>query len=136
MQPPRGPPVDGTRRNPEPVRRGWQARGAVNGRRLATWYALRDAAQILGLSSDALRRRFERNAQRMPDGVTEATIDGVRARKFGNRWRISFGAGWAYDHLGIGVPFLASAALVLGTLLLSVGMDEFMHHPKPAGVTA
>lgn len=34
-------------------------------------------------------------------------------------------AGWAYDHLGIGVPFYAAAVLVMGTLLLGFGMGEY-----------
>jgi multidrug resistance protein len=35
-------------------------------------------------------------------------------------------AGWAYDHLGVGVPFWAAAALVLGTLLLGMGMEGYL----------
>jgi hypothetical protein len=58
------------------------------------WYALRDAAAILSLSPEALRKQFERNVVRAPDGGTEALVDGVRARKFANRWRVSFGERW------------------------------------------
>jgi hypothetical protein len=58
------------------------------------WYALRDAAPLLGLSPAALRKQFERKATRTPDGGTEAVVDGVRARKFANRWRVSFGKAW------------------------------------------
>ena len=58
------------------------------------WYPLRDAAQMLSLSPDALRKQLERNVRRAPDGGTEAHIDGVRARKFANRWRVSFGRAW------------------------------------------
>ena len=36
-------------------------------------------------------------------------------------------AGFAYDHLGIGVPFYTSAAVVLATLLLGVGLE---HHVR------
>jgi hypothetical protein len=61
----------------------------------ARWYTLRDAASILGLSSDALRKQFERRCARVPDGGTEAHVDGVRARKFANRWRVSFGEAWS-----------------------------------------
>jgi hypothetical protein len=58
------------------------------------WYALRDAAPMLGLSCSALRKQFERRATRARDGGTEALVDGVRARKFANRWRVSFGKPW------------------------------------------
>ena len=68
---------------------------SLNDRPPARWYALRDAAAILGLSPDGLRKQLERRAQRAPDGGTEAVIDGVRARKFSNRWRVSFGAAWS-----------------------------------------
>ncbi|HEX6054126.1 MAG TPA: MFS transporter [Gemmatimonadaceae bacterium] len=34
-------------------------------------------------------------------------------------------AGFAYDHLGIGVPFYTSAAVVLATLLLGVGLEQY-----------
>jgi len=61
---------------------------------VARWYALRDAAEILGLSPGALRKLLERRAQPARDGVYEALVDGVRARKFTNRWRVSFGDAW------------------------------------------
>ena len=61
------------------------------------WYPLREAAQILGLSQDALRKQFERKQRLAADGVVEAVIDGVRARKFTNRWRVSFGEGWTAE---------------------------------------
>ena len=58
------------------------------------WYPLRDAAVTLGVSADALRKQLERNVTRAKDGGVEAHIDGVRARKFANRWRVSFGEAW------------------------------------------
>lgn len=58
------------------------------------WYALRDAAQILCVSPAALRKLLERRVRRAVDGGVEAVIDGVRARKFANRWRVSFGEAW------------------------------------------
>jgi hypothetical protein len=54
----------------------------------------RDAAAVLGVSSGALRKLFERRALRASDGGTEAELDGVRARKFAGRWRVSFGEAW------------------------------------------
>ena len=41
-------------------------------------------------------------------------------------------AGFAYDHLGIGVPFYTSAAVVLATLLLGVGLEQFVQPPVTA----
>jgi len=58
------------------------------------WYLLRDAANVLGLSPEALRKQFERKARRAPDGGVEAEVDGVPARKFANRWRVSLGEAW------------------------------------------
>jgi hypothetical protein len=58
------------------------------------WYALREAASILSVSPEALRKHFERKARRAADGGTEAHVDGVRARKFANRWRVSFDEAW------------------------------------------
>jgi hypothetical protein len=66
----------------------------VNSKTRPRWFPLRDAAAILSVSPDALRKQFERCVQRAPDGGTEAHIDGVRARKFANRWRVSFGKSW------------------------------------------
>ena len=59
------------------------------------WCTLLEAADRLAMSPDALRRQLERHAIRVKDGGTEAHIDGVRARKFANRWRVSFGESWA-----------------------------------------
>jgi hypothetical protein len=60
----------------------------------ARWYSLRDAASVLGVSPEALRKQFERNVLRAPDGGIEAAVDGARARKFAGRWRVSFGERW------------------------------------------
>jgi multidrug resistance protein len=44
-------------------------------------------------------------------------------------------AGWAWDHLGVGVPFWAGAVLVLGTLLLGARMEEYLRaEEKPVNV--
>jgi hypothetical protein len=58
------------------------------------WYPLRDAAAILATTPAALRKRLERWATGGPDGGTFAKVDGIRARKFANRWRVSFGPTW------------------------------------------
>ena len=41
-------------------------------------------------------------------------------------------AGFAYDHLGIGVPFYTSAAVVLATLLLGVGLEQYVRRDTVA----
>lgn len=58
------------------------------------WYSVRDAAELLATSAPALRKQIERRAQRASDGGVEASFDGVRARKFANRWRVSFSRSW------------------------------------------
>ena len=58
------------------------------------WFPLRDAALTLGVSPDALRKQLERNVKRARDGGVEAQVDGLLARKFANRWRVSFGEAW------------------------------------------
>jgi MFS family permease len=56
----------------------------------------------------------------------QQTFGGV-ARIIGPLW-----AGFAYDHLGIGVPFFTSAAFVLATLMLGVGLEQFVRPPATA----
>jgi hypothetical protein len=46
------------------------------------------------MTAAALRRTIERRARRADDGVLEADFDGIRARKFAGRWRVSLGPGW------------------------------------------
>jgi hypothetical protein len=58
------------------------------------WYPLRDAAPMLGVTPAALRKLLERRVRRAADGGTEAIVDGVRARKFANRWLVSFDKAW------------------------------------------
>jgi MFS family permease len=43
--------------------------------------------------------------------------------------------GWAFDSLGIAVPFYFSAAFVLATIFLGFGLDQFAK-PKPAAAAA
>lgn len=61
------------------------------------WVCVRTAAEFLGTSPDALRRSIERHVFLGPDGVIEANIDGVRARKLGGRWRVKLGDAWLLD---------------------------------------
>jgi hypothetical protein len=62
------------------------------------WMAVRAAAAILDMRPEALRRTLERRAVRAPDGGTEASLDGVRARKFGRTWRVLFSDRWLPPH--------------------------------------
>jgi multidrug resistance protein len=65
-----------------------------------------------------LSRVISRHERGLYMGVQQ-TFGGV-ARVIGPLW-----AGWAYDNLGIGVPFWTSAVLVAITLLLGLGMEEY-----------
>lgn len=57
---------------------------------------------------------------------------GGAARVLGPLW-----AGWAFDHLGVGVPFWTGAVLVLGTMALGVGIEEYTRpRPEPEGAPA
>jgi MFS family permease len=40
-------------------------------------------------------------------------------------------AGFSYDHLGRAVPFLTAAALVFGTIMLGVGIDDGRKEAMP-----
>ena len=65
-----------------------------------------------------LSRVIARHERGLYMGVQQ-TFGGV-ARVIGPLW-----AGWAFDHLGMGVPFYTAAVLVIGTLLLGAGMDGY-----------
>lgn len=74
-----------------------------------------------------LSRVIERHERGLYMGVQQ-TFGGV-SRVVGPLW-----AGWAFDALGIGVPFWTGAVLALGMLLLSAGVEEVVG-PKPAAAT-
>jgi multidrug resistance protein len=74
-----------------------------------------------------LSRVIHRHERGLYMGVQQ-TFGGL-ARVVGPLW-----AGWAYDHLGVGVPFWTGAALVLGTLLLGLGMNGYVQPKKAATV--
>jgi len=61
---------------------------------LSSWVSLERAALHLGMGAAALRKALERRAVRAADGVTEAELDGVHARKFGRLWRVRFSERW------------------------------------------
>ena len=76
-----------------------------------------------------LSRIIERHERGLYMGVQQ-TFGGV-ARVVGPLW-----AGWAYDHLGVGVPFWTGAVLVAGTLLLGVGMESYVTPKETASQPA
>lgn len=63
-------------------------------RGIGIWLTVERAAAYLGMNAGALRKTLERRSTRGPDGVTEAIMDGVRARKFGRLWRVRFSEAW------------------------------------------
>ena len=60
--------------------------------------ATRSGLEPASTRAALIRASLERHAVRAPDGVIEATIDGVRARKLGRLWRVAFSERW------LGVP--------------------------------
>ena len=68
--------------------------------------------------SSLLSRVIQRHERGLYMGVQQ-TFGGV-ARVIGPIW-----AGWAYDNLGMGVPFWTAAVAVLGTLLLGANLEEY-----------
>jgi multidrug resistance protein len=72
-----------------------------------------------------LSRIIERHERGLYMGVQQ-TFGGI-ARVAGPLW-----AGWAYDHLGVGVPFWTGAALAAGTLLLGTGMEAYTRTKETA----
>lgn len=64
-----------------------------------------------------LSRIISRNERGLYMGVQQ-TFGGL------GRIVIPLWAGWAYDHLGHGIPFWTSAALVLSVLVLGLGIDD------------
>lgn len=65
-----------------------------------------------------LSRVISRHERGLYMGVQQ-TFGGI-ARVIGPLW-----AGWAYDSLGVGVPFWTGAAVVISTLLLGAGMSGY-----------
>jgi len=62
---------------------------------LIRWTSLQAAADVLGMTPGALRKILERNARQGHDGVTEAQVCGVRARKLGRLWRVCLSPAWS-----------------------------------------
>lgn len=70
------------------------AKSVETDRTSTSWVTVDKAAAHLGMNVRALRKAFERRATRASDGGTEASVDGVQARKFGRIWRVRFSASW------------------------------------------
>ncbi len=78
-----------------------------------------------------LSRVISRHERGLYMGVQQ-TFGGV-ARVIGPLW-----AGWAYDHLGVGVPFWTGALAVMATLLLGARMGSYaeLRRSEPSGVAS
>ena len=76
-----------------------------------------------------LSRVISRHERGLYMGVQQ-TFGGL-ARVAGPLW-----AGWAYDNLGVGVPFWSAAVVVAGTLLLGTGMEEYTRSKETATLPA
>jgi len=58
------------------------------------WISLLRAAEALDEDVESLRKKLQRASRKADDGVVEAEIDGVRARKFGRVWKVRMSDGW------------------------------------------
>lgn len=58
------------------------------------WISLARAAAILDESEESLRKKLMRASRKACDGVVEATLDGIRARKFGRNWKVLLSPRW------------------------------------------
>ena len=68
------------------------------------WMSVGVAAERLGMSAEALRKAIDRRAVRAADGGTEAAIDGLRARKLGQRWLVTLSEAWTTPRAAVGSP--------------------------------
>ena len=57
------------------------------------WISLLKAADHLAESPASLRKKLERAAV-LRDGMIEAELPGLRARKFGKLWKVRLSDGW------------------------------------------
>jgi hypothetical protein len=64
------------------------------------WVTVDVAARVLHTTPEALRKRFGRSSIRSRDGVQEAELDGVHARKFGATWKVRFSDAWCAMRTG------------------------------------
>jgi hypothetical protein len=58
------------------------------------WVSIIRVAEQLDATPKSIRTRLEKAARRGADGVIEAEVDGLRARKLGRVWKVQLGA-WA-----------------------------------------
>lgn len=59
------------------------------------WLSLERAADFLGEpSTEALRKKLDRNSIRTKDGAVEANFDGLCARKFRRLWKVRLSSRW------------------------------------------
>lgn len=58
------------------------------------WISLARAAEVLGEPEESLRKKLTRASRKASDGVVEATLDGIRARKLGRNWKVLLSSRW------------------------------------------
>lgn len=58
------------------------------------WRSLETVAALLDETPDGLRKKIERRRKKGADGVAEAKLDGLRARKLGGRWKVMLSKDW------------------------------------------
>jgi hypothetical protein len=56
------------------------------------WISLETAALILGEEATNLRRKLERRASLNAEGIKEANLDGITARRMGKHWKLQLGS--------------------------------------------
>lgn len=83
--------LDDPREPPSPKQRRTKSPDKVVAR---AWVSIEVAANVLGITPDALRKSIDRRARKMSDGGIEAHVDGLRARKFGRRWKVQRDGVW------------------------------------------
>lgn len=72
----------------------WRFSGVSQWVKLGTpWISLLKAADHLAESPASLRKKLERAAV-LRDGMIEAELPGLRARKFGKLWKVRLSDGW------------------------------------------
>lgn len=93
------------------TRNYWQLAAAVALMPLGTAFTFPCVTALLSRVISSRERGLYMGVQQTFGGLSRAVFPMV--------------AGLAYDHIGIGVPFWLSAALVAGTLLLSLDMESY-----------
>jgi MFS family permease len=96
------------------TRNYWQLAGAVGLMPLGTAFTFPCVTAMLSRVISSAERGLYMGVQQTFGGASRAIYPLI--------------AGFAFDHLGIGVPFYLSAALVMGTLVLGLDLGTYVDH--------